>query len=181
MKQPDPVQHMMLWGASSSALVLILYFFAIGSLGLSTLSPAVIILLLGGIFTGFTLGGMAGVIIGTIFQHQQAAINSEKLHNRRLIVLGGVFVMVLIISRLLLILSFGVVGHPLALALAGALIALLASEHYLRRMQAWLKHNKPKRKRHDEAIPHRLLDDEGSSADTIPQDTQSRQRDQQGD
>ena len=157
MKQPDPLRHMMIWGASSSGLVLLLYFLLTGSLTLTGSDPFVFVFLIAGIFTGFTLGGMAAVIIGTVFQHGQIDINMEKIHNRRKIVLIAVFIMVLIISRLLVIMAFGFVEHPLILSLIGAIIASLASQHYLYRMENWLKTRKRKRK--NDEIPSRLLDD----------------------
>ena len=158
MKQPDPLRHMMIWGASSSGIVLLLYFILTGSLTLTANNPFVFAFLVAGIFTGFILGGMSAVIIGTVFQHGQMNINTEKIHNRRNIVLIAVFLMVLIISRLLVIMAFGFVDHPLLLSFIGAIIASLASQHYLYRMEHWLK--TVKRKRKNDEIPSRLLDDE---------------------
>lgn len=157
MNKPDPLRHMMLWGASSSGLVLLLYFLLTGSLSLAGNEPFVFVLLIAGIFTGFTLGGMSAVIIGTAFQHEQIAIDTEKIHNRRKIILITVFIMVMLMSRILIVMAFGFVDHPLILSLIGAIIASLASQHYLYRMENWLTTRKRKRK--NDEIPSRLLDD----------------------
>jgi|GEM_PF-6708219 len=167
MKRPDPVQHMMTWGAVSSGLVLVGYLALTGVFTQGDFDPFVVAVIFGGIFTGFTLGGMAGVIIGTVFQHEQVAINSEKINNRRNIVLLVVFVMVLIVSRLLVVLSTGFVSHPLALSLIGAIIATLASQHYLYRMEDWLKHHKPKRKVKNDDVPSRLVDENDDFVESI--------------
>lgn len=159
MNRPDPVQHMMIWGASSATILLLVYFALIGVLDLPNLDPSIFGLMLAGIFTGFTLGGMAGVIIGTIFKHEQEVVTSGKIDNRRNLVLLAVFMMVLVLSRVLIIVAQGAIGHPLTLSLMMAFLAAIASQHYLQRMETWLKHNKPKRKMKNEAIPSRLLDD----------------------
>lgn len=158
MNKPDPVQHMMAWGAVSSAIILAVYFMLIGSLTLASVDPVVLGLIVIGIFGGVTLGGMSGVIIGTVFQHNQDGINHAKLHNRRYAVWIAVFMMVLIITRLLLIAAFGLIAHPLALSLLGAGIAAMASQHYLLRMEDYIKQEKPKRK--NDTLPHRLLDND---------------------
>lgn len=158
MNRPDPVQHMMVWGASSTTLLLLGYFALTGVLTFPALDPNVFVWLLAGIFTGFTLGGMAGVIIGTVFSHEQEAVNADKIENRRMIVLIAVFVMVLIMSRLLIIVAQGTIGSPLTLSFMTAILSALASQHYLLRMETWLKYNKPKRKLKNEDIPERLVD-----------------------
>lgn len=175
MNKPDPLRHMMLWGASSSGLVLLLYFLLTGSLSLAGSDPFVFVLLISGIFTGFTLGGMSAVIIGIAFQHEQVAIDTEKIHNRRKIILITVFGMVLLLSRLLIIMAFGFVDHPLILSLIGAIIASLASQHYLYRMEKWLTTRKRKRK--NDEIPSRLLDD---SADEFLQEDDEPQNRKEG-
>lgn len=160
MKRPDPVQHMMAWGAGSATVLLLGYFALTGLLTLPTIAPGVFGLILAGIFTGFTLGGMAGVIIGTAFQHEQEAVNTSKIHNRRTVVLLAVFMMVLVMSRLLIIVTQGAIGHPLTLSLITALLATIASQHYLHRMERWLTSHKPKRKLKNEDIPARLLNED---------------------
>ncbi|MEM9955560.1 MAG: hypothetical protein AAF846_28415 [Chloroflexota bacterium] len=156
MTKPDPVQHMMTWGAMSSGAILLLYFLLVGSLTLPNPDMGIMLLLGIGIFGGLSLGGMSGVIIGSVFQHEQADVNVLKIQDRRSVVLLVVFIMVFFVTRILLILAFGIVGHPLVLSLIGAMMAAFASQHYLYRMQAWLKHEKPKRK--NDQIPQRLLD-----------------------
>lgn len=160
MNRPDPVQHMMAWGAVSATILLLGYFALTGLLTLPTIAPSVFGLILAGIFTGFTLGGMAGVIIGTAFQHEQSTVTTSKIHNRRMGVLIAVFMMVLVLSRLLIIVTQGAIGHPLTLSLITALLAAIASQHYLYRMERWLTMNKPKRKLKNEDIPARLLDED---------------------
>ncbi|MGB7342413.1 MAG: hypothetical protein WBC91_26180 [Phototrophicaceae bacterium] len=169
MNKPDPVQHMMLWGAVSSSIILAVYFLLVGSLSLPDVDPVVLGLLVAGIFGGFTLGGMSGVIIGAVFQHNQDGINHQKLHNRRYAVWIAVFMMVLLISRILLVLAFGLVAHPLILSLLGAGVAALASQHYLHRMEDYLKQEKPKRK--NDSLPSRLLDDVDDSHDALSDNT----------
>lgn len=178
MNRPDPVQHMMAWGAVSATVLLLGYFALTGLLTLPTIDPSVFGLILAGIFTGFTLGGMAGVIIGTAFQHEQEAVNTSKIHNRRMAVLLAVFMMVLVLSRLLIIVTQGAIGHPLTLSLITALLATIASQHYLHRMERWLTSHKPKRKLKNEDTPARLLDedvttDNGSQFQEIDQATRN--------
>ncbi|GAB5493251.1 MAG: hypothetical protein Phog2KO_34660 [Phototrophicaceae bacterium] len=176
MNRPDPVQHMMAWGVSSATLLLLCYFALTGVLTFPTLASSVFGLLLAGIFTGFTLGGMAGVIIGTVFQHEQERISAKKVENRRLIVLIAVFMMVLIMSRLLIIVAQGIVEHPLTLSLITAVLASLASQHYLLRMETWLKYNKPKRKVKNEDIPEHLVDHHFDRSDDIDEPIKREKR-----
>ena len=176
MNRPDPVQHMMAWGASSATLLLVGYFVLTGVLTFPALDPTVFGLLLAGIFTGFTLGGMAGVIIGTVFSHEQEAVNVEKIDNRRTIVLLAVFMMVLVMSRLLIIVTQGAVGHPLTLSFLTAILSALASQHYLLRMETWLKYNKPKRKVKNEDIPARLVDKDSDTSEDISEQVNQAQK-----
>ena len=54
----------------------------------------------------------------------------------------------------------GAIGHPLTLSLMTALLATIASQHYLHRMERWLTSHKPKRKLKNEDVPARLLDED---------------------
>lgn len=175
MNKPDPVQHMMAWGAVSSGLVLLAYFFLIGSFTAPTTNAIILPLLAVGVFTGLSLGGMSGVIIGTVFQHEQAGISPPKIKNRRNAVLIAVFVMVFFITRLLLIMTFEYIEHPLLLAFIGAIVASMASQHYLHRMESWLKKQRKSKRKNDE-LPQRLLDsrrDEyAQNADFMPPNQQ---------